>query len=95
MQTSVSSILADVNRNLQDQLRSMLFPIALMLFIAVYTAARIAAPFTRLYKLTKSVAAGQTVSAQEFRPHWNREADQLNRIMGAAAETMAKQTQSL
>ncbi|WP_456289790.1 diguanylate cyclase [Paenibacillus sp. AK002] len=95
MQTSVSSILADVNRNLQDQLRSMLLPIALMLFIAVYTAARIAAPFTRLYKLTKSVAAGQTVSSQEFRPHWNREADQLNRIMGAAAETMAKQTQSL
>ena len=81
MQTSVSSILADVNRNLEDQLRSMLFPIVLMLVIAAYTVARIAAPFTRLYKLTKSVATGQTVSSEEFRPHWNREADQLNQIM--------------
>ena len=43
MQTSVSSILADVNRNLEDQLRSMLFPIVLMLVIAAYTVARIAA----------------------------------------------------
>ncbi|MGV2806482.1 sensor domain-containing diguanylate cyclase, partial [Clostridium perfringens] len=56
MQTSVSSILADVNRNLQDQLRSMLFPIVIMLVIAAYMAARIAAPFTQLYKLTKAVA---------------------------------------
>lgn len=95
MQTSVSSILADVDRNLEDQLRNMLFPIVLMLVIAAYTAARIAAPFTRLYKLTKLVAAGQTVSSQEFRPHWNREADQLNRIMGVAAESLAKQTLSL
>ena len=66
-----------------------------MLVIAAYTAARIAAPFTRLYKLTKSVAAGQTVSSEEFRPHWNREADQLNQIMRAAAESLAKQTLSL
>lgn len=35
------------------------------------------------------------MSSQEFRPHWNREADQLNRIMGVAAESLAKQTLSL
>jgi diguanylate cyclase (GGDEF)-like protein len=35
------------------------------------------------------------VSSEEFRPHWNREADQLNQIMGAAAETLAKQAYSL
>ncbi|MCV4229948.1 sensor domain-containing diguanylate cyclase [Virgibacillus sp. LDC1] len=95
MQTSVSSILDDVNRNLQDQLRSMLLPIMIMLVIAAYMATRIAAPFTQLYKLTKSIAAGQTVSSEEFQPHWNREADQLNQIMGAAAETLAKQAYSL
>ncbi|WP_251036195.1 sensor domain-containing diguanylate cyclase [Paenibacillus sp. ISL-20] len=95
MQTSVSSILADVNRNLHDQLRSMLFPIVIMLVIAAYMAARIAAPFTQLYKLTKAVAAGEMVSPEEFQPHWNREADQLNQIMGAAAETLAKQAYSL
>ncbi|CAM4401090.1 MAG: diguanylate cyclase [Paenibacillus macerans] len=95
MQTSERSIMADVNDNLLHLIRGMLVPVAVMLILAGFIAAKIAAPFARLYKITKVIAAGQDVSLQEFKPHWNREADQLNRMMKAAAETLAKQTSSL
>lgn len=95
MQTSKPSIMADVDDNLLHLIQGMLVPIAVMLILAGYIAAKIAAPFARLYKITKVIAAGQDVSLQEFKPHWNREADQLNRMMKAAAETQAKQTSFL
>lgn len=94
---------AHIQDSLMTQLRQLLLdmalPFLLLLLLSIFIARKLAAPFIRLGNLVDLTAEGKDVSESLkenlMKPHWNREADLLNRSVGQAIGVLEKNNQQL